>query len=312
MNNIEWNGLSPAVWEERFAKIRQSNMLQSYAYALGICGLKKQKARWGVIKLNGEEAGLVQILEVGLLKNLIHAVILDRGPLWFDGFGSHQDFEDFLIAFKAQLPKRLGRKIRFIPEYSADIDPILQKHGFKKQGGQPYQTIWLDLTRDIEERRGNLKKNWRNMLARAEKDNIVTHFDFSTDHLKLAIGKYALDKAEKGFDGPSVELLVALSKTFGSQNKILLGRAEKEGNVLGYALFFMHGSSATYQIGWTSAQGRTNGAQNKLLWDSLEALKQKGITDLDLGGVNDETAKGVKKFKEGMGGTLVSFSGLYC
>ena len=41
------------------------------------------------------------------------------------------------------------------------------------------------------------------------------------------------------------------------------------------------------------------------------ALKDKGIKELDLGGVNDETAAGIKTFKEGVGGTLVRTVGHY-
>ena len=41
------------------------------------------------------------------------------------------------------------------------------------------------------------------------------------------------------------------------------------------------------------------------------ALKEKGYRDLDLGGVNDGDAKGVKLFKEGMGGTTVTLIGHY-
>ncbi|MFP4313115.1 MAG: GNAT family N-acetyltransferase [Alphaproteobacteria bacterium] len=308
---IEWNSLSPAKWEENFAKVRRSNILQSYDYARAMAPLHKQKGRWGLIKMDDKEAGLIQILEAGALGNLIHAATLDRGPLWFDGFGGKDDFKDFMKAFAHQFPKRIGRKMRFIPETGYNIDAVMREHGYQKQGGAEYQTLWMDLTQNQEELRANLKKNWRGMLNRAEKEDVHIAIENHAAHLKECLQLYATDKIEKGYDGPHVETLIALAKTFAPQKRMFIGRAEKNGTVLGYGLFLLHGRSATYQIGWTGPQGRGIGAQNKLLWEACLALKSKGIRDLDLGGVNEQTAKGVKQFKEGMGGELVSYAGLY-
>ena len=88
---IDWNVLSFSEWEQRFKKLNRATLLQSYPYAQAMAEISGQKPRWGLIKIDNVEAGLVQILEVGFLKNLIHAVILDRGPLWFDGFGDWCD-----------------------------------------------------------------------------------------------------------------------------------------------------------------------------------------------------------------------------
>jgi lipid II:glycine glycyltransferase (peptidoglycan interpeptide bridge formation enzyme) len=70
--------------------------------------------------------------------------------------------------------------------------------------------------------------------------------------------------------------------------------------------------SATYQAGWASVAGKKNSAHNVLLWQACQILRKEGIKDLDLGGVNEEGAAGVKVFKEGMGGELVQYVGQYC
>ena len=59
---IKWNTLSIEEWEKKFSRLPRSNILQSYTYARVVCPLQKQKARWGVIEIDGIEAGLVQIL----------------------------------------------------------------------------------------------------------------------------------------------------------------------------------------------------------------------------------------------------------
>lgn len=311
--SIEWNTLTPAQWQLRFAKIRRSNILQSYDYALAACPINRQRGRWGLIKLDGAEAGLVQILEAGVLGNIVHALHLDCGPLWFNGFGNEDDFIGFLKAFRKSFPKRLGRKIRFIPEIeeTKNIKSVLHKHGFKRSASSQQQTSWIDLNLDEENLKQQPRKNWRNMLSRAEREGVTTIFDINPDHMKRLLHYYVLDKLAKDYGGVNVELLTALIKQLAPQGKVLLGRAMQGSDILGYGLFFMHGKSSTYQIGWTSQQGRSIGAQNKLLIDACMTLKAKGIEDLDLGGMNDDTAKGVKDFKMGMGGDHVVHAGLY-
>jgi lipid II:glycine glycyltransferase (peptidoglycan interpeptide bridge formation enzyme) len=116
----------------------------------------------------------------------------------------------------------------------------------------------------------------------------------------------------KGFQSASSSLLLALAKWFIPQQKMLIGTARLDGEPVGIMLFFLHGTTATYQTGWASDIGKKHAAHNILLWQACQVLRQAGIKDLDLGGVNDAGAAGVKKFKEGMGGELVRYVGQYC
>ena len=60
---INWNSLGLEEWQKRFGTIAHSNILQSYPYAQACAKTYGQKAQWGLIKMGGKEAGLVQILE---------------------------------------------------------------------------------------------------------------------------------------------------------------------------------------------------------------------------------------------------------
>ena len=103
----------------------------------------------------------------------------------------------------------------------------------------------------------------------------------------------------------------AVVHNFMVRGDVVIGIARHNDVACGGILILCHGRSATYQIGWTSDRGRTCGAHNVLLWQALAQLKARGITTLDLGGMNDETAKGVKAFKEGLGGRTIRTAGLY-
>ncbi|MCB9982825.1 MAG: GNAT family N-acetyltransferase [Rhodospirillales bacterium] len=262
--------------------------------------------------MNGHEAGYVQILEMHLIGGLLHFVSLDRGPLWFNGFGTPKHFAAFCTALRGEYPQRLGRFMRFIPEIedSSTIEKILTAHGFRKKS-PGYQTIWIDLTQSSQDLRARLKGNWRGHLHQAENAGLEVQWDTKGLYLDWLLGGYASDKAAKGYSGPSVPFMHKLAAHYNEEGGLLIGRALDRGRPLAGILILCHGQSATYQIGWNSARGREKCAHNILLWQSLLYLKDKGFCSFDLGGVNDETAKGVKKFKQGLGGRGVTLAGLY-
>jgi lipid II:glycine glycyltransferase (peptidoglycan interpeptide bridge formation enzyme) len=300
-------------WEERFKRLPRSTLLQSYAYARAICPLNRQTARWGIISFNGQEAGMVQIFEAEAFKKAFHAILIDRGPLWFEGYGTDAQLEAFIKAINHEFPRRWGRRRRFIPEIqdNTNIREFMARQGWKCVNAQGYQTLWLEIDRDTKELFEKLKPAWRNMVRKAQKSGVRTEWDDTALHLEWMLGGYVADRAQKGYDGPSVKMLRALAKTMTPQKNMVIGRALIDNQPCAGVLFFLHGASATYQIGWSDGKGREAAAHNLLLWDALEMLKGRGIRNLDLGGVNDESAAGVKNFKAGMGGELVQLAGLY-
>lgn len=310
---ITWNSLTLPEWQAKFEEIRFSTILQSYAYAKSQFIVNKQKPKIGIIQIAGSPAGLVQLMEVSLFKNIIHAMIVDRGPLWFEGCGSVEHFSAFTAELDRQFPKRFGRRRRFIPEIedSPKVRTILRENGFTPASEGTYETIWLDLTQGAEDLRQNLKKNWRGALKKAEKNDVTLEWDSAGAHLPWLLQEYKLDKIAKGYAGPSVKLMRALAQTFTPGGNLLIGRAISKGKPIGAVLILRHGCGATYQIGWSNLAGRDLGAHYLLLWDALGMLQKRGVKDFDLGGVNEEEAKGVKKFKSGMGGRLVRLPGMY-
>ncbi|MCD8571600.1 MAG: GNAT family N-acetyltransferase [Alphaproteobacteria bacterium] len=302
---FHWNTLSLADWHKKFATIRRSTLTQSYEYGLTMRRLKQQMPRFGLIEIEGAEAGLVQIQEIRILGGLIHVMTLDRGPLWFDGYGSADHLHAFAHEFRREFPRRPGRMLRFIPE--GGTAEIFTQAGFRRRNVPGYQTIWLDVTRDEDKLRANLDKKWRNALAKAERSNLAIECDDTGKFLPWLLKTYQIDKAVRGYDGASPALITALCKNGG---RCLVGKAVSGGQDIAAILLLLHGSSATYQIGWTSEEGRKRKTHNLLLWNAMLKLKERGITDFDLGGINEETP-GLTTFKKGMGGDMVSLPGVF-
>ncbi len=303
---IVWNILSLAEWEERFTRIRRSNLLQSYPYAQAACLVNRHRARWGLIRIDGREAGLVQIFETGFAG--LHAVILDRGPLWLPGYGAPEHLMAFFTAFDREFPRRFGRRRRIIPEIDqskALLVPYREVSRIK-----PYQTIWLDLTQDEEKLRAGLHKNWRNALSKAARENIRVEWHKNGAGLSWLLQHHHAHRTMKNFQAASPKFIRLLAKFFVPRGDMLLGQAFIGDEAVAGVLFFRHGLAATYQLGWSGDQGRKVNAHQLLLWQGMMCLKGEGVQDIDLGGIND-VAEGVRAFKEGMGGETVTLAGLY-
>jgi len=318
---IEWNVLLLDEWQARFDKIARSNILQAYHYAQANAKTKKQKARWGLIKIGDpktgfQEAGLVQIQEAGLFWNAIHAVILDRGPLWFDGFGGAAHIKLFFDEFNAQFPNRFGRKRRIMPEVEAGAtaEAILKQTGMTKNDNLGfYQTLWWDLDLNNEDG-SDLRPNWRGSLKKAEKAERESGLSIEWDdtgrfYPELKV-HYATDKAMRGYGGASPQFLDALAQFATQRDPMIIGKALLNGETIALVMFLKHGRCTTYQVGWSSDAGRQYCAHHLLLYRSRTMLQEYGVKQLDLGGINDENA-GLKKFKQGTGSSLSHLIGFY-
>lgn len=309
---IAWDTLSINDWERRFLTIPYSNYIQSYSYARAASPHYKQKPRWGLIIIDGKEAGLVQMFETGLLWNAIHAVMIDRGPLWFEGFGGALHTKLFFDEINRLYPIRFGRKRRFLPEIEDGLtaQKLIAQTGLVRREEQTgYQTIWIDLTKDEEVLRAALRGNWRNALSKAERSDLVV--EQGNGVLEWATGIYAADKAARGYNGIPPALLKNYATILSPSGDVMVSRAMKDGEPIAFIVTVTHGRSATYVVGWSSDEGREVSAHHLLLWQDVLRLKDKGIKEFDLGGINEDGAAGIKAFKEGLGGRTVRYLGHY-
>lgn len=311
--DLKFDVLSLDQWHKRFAALPRSTILQSYDYGRSVMGLYGQKPAWGIIEIDGVEAGLFQIAQASILWGAFHAVILDRGPLWFEGFGNDGHICAFIQSYSNKYPKRFGRKRRIIPEWAASrkISAELEKGDWQLVNGTSYQTHWIDVSLPVDDLRKNLRKSWRQSLQKAEKSDLVIQWDQSGKMLPLHLKHYMLDKAKKSYEGPDVKIIQALSIAAAKGKNLLIGTALLDNQPIAGILVITHGRSATYQIGWSSERGKTACAHHRLLFEGAQKLSSLDIKDFDLGGMNETTAKSIKTFKTGMGGETITLAGLY-
>jgi hypothetical protein len=287
-------------------------LLQSPSYLAAIAELERQSPRYCRIILNGQDAGYAACLEKAALGRTLHTLSLDRGPVWNDGFGDQSHFEEFLKAFRAEFPRRVGRRVRIIPEITDndDLGTVLHSHKFTKKS-QDYQTITLDLTLDSKDIRAQFRKNWRGSLNKAEREELSMDWDDEGQYAHWLTKFYSFDRRTRGYGGPSEELLKMLTKHCVPKKEMLIGRVMQNGLAVAAIMLLLHGRAATYQIGWNTQKGRETGAHNFALWHAILELQKRETVTFDLGGVNDTEGEHVKAFKTGMGGTLITLPGVY-
>lgn len=308
--NIQWNTYTHVQWDVLLKKCPHCTLLQSYYYAQATREVKQQGVRQGVIYIDGVEAGIIQAQEVSLLFKIIHMISIDRGPLWFKGFGTAEHLNAVAEQLNKAFPKRIGRKRRFIFEYYHKDRHLVMSELKINQDIGVYKTFLVSISPELGFLRKNLNKKWRNILNKSEKQNLSIQISENLSTLDVLLRNYVHDKAVKHYAGASPKFLASLAKYATRNKECLILNATEDDEIIASIMVFIHGNGATYQVGWTTPYGREKGAHHLLLWEAIRILKGRGITEFDLGGHNDET-EGLYRFKHGMGGQEITLIGSY-
>lgn len=290
-----------------YAQCVRPSLLQSPAYGDVMAARSWHDARRVIIEKCGQAVGMAQWLEGTLGGGFFHSMALDGGPVWLPGHGDDADHAAFFSWLARAYPARATRWRRLIPGAQTGLADA----GWRHSAGSVNQTIWLDLHAGEATLYSALRKNWRYDLRRAMDSGLRLEWDETGRTLPWLVRHEAMDRRQRGYRGPSAPLIMALARRFLPTRGVLTGRALLAGRPVAGVMLLLHPPAATWLIGWSGPEGRTHHAHNLLLWDGLRILKQSGIGYFDLGGVNDESARNIKHFKEGMGGQLITQPGLY-
>ena len=170
-----------------------------------------------------------------------------------------------------------------------------------------YSTAMLDLAPAEDDLRAGLKGKWRNQLKKAEAEALsITHSaKLSSAGARWLIASEADQRKTRGYHALPSQFLDAWG-THGESLVIIVSRGQEK---LAGGLFLRHGAGATYHLGLTTPVGRTINAQNLVLWQAMLALKAKGVTQLDMGGIDSGPLAGITRFKLGTGATPLELAG---
>jgi hypothetical protein len=310
---LNWQ-MPPGNYQDLLAKINSPNLLQDPVYGRAHAWFYNMSSNHGLVCIDGNPAGIFQWFEKRALGGLIHALMLDRGPLWLPGFGEPSHQEAFFRYFNKQFPRRPGRRRRVIPEVAIDQGIDFASCGLRPTTQSGYATHLVDLAAKPEQLRARLSGKWRSALHKAEQ--LLAHGDLRTDwtgkaeRIRELLRWHQQDQQDKDYRSAHPVLLKKLLMEYAKVQALLLGVAYHKGEACSAVAILCHGCGATYQLAWNSPAARQTGTNNLLLWQAMLALQQRGVSCLDLGGFNEQ-APGLQRFKAGLGGRELRLAGMF-
>ena len=301
-----WDDLDAADWDRHHAAAL-APLQQDWAY--GSCMKAMGVACWRVrVEAEGRTVALAQFIG-RRLAGLVTVALCSRGPVWTESLTA-ADKAEVYRRLRTGLPAMRPRFALFTPDEPASESLGLSPWRRIMTG---YATVTLDLTQTPEQLRAAFDGKWRNRLVAAESAGLtVQRLGANPAQWRWLLDQEDTMREQRGVAGlPSgfIERYIQARKS--AAHTVLTLRADHQGERVAAMMWLLHGSAATYQVGWSNDTGRQLNAHNLLLWQSIEALQQRGIRLLDLGGVNTQRSAGIARFKLGTGGRVLTLAGTY-
>jgi hypothetical protein len=286
---------------------------QTWAYGEAMRSLGSIVRRVRVTNDDDETVAIAQILQRNLLGYLGFASC-SRGPIWSARARSDAALRgECLIAMRKALRNRLLHVTAFTPEFDDRATGAGEEYSGFHQVMTGLSTVLLDLTRPPEDIRRAMETRWRNRLSHAERHwrgdlNVGSSLSGLRNLLRLE----AQQRSARKFAGLPVALVERYVEAAGTTRPaFVMARANQKNDLQAAMLFMLHADRATYHIGWANDAARKANLHNLLLWRSLPALRERGVTELDLGVINTRSLPGISRFKLGTGGRAITLPGTY-
>lgn len=304
-----WDQMDQRGWDQLMATARRPPLEQIWAQGWAIEQVSPYRARRAVAYRGDRPVALLQMFERQVLGAVTLAKIL-RGPVLLIDLGV-EELAALLAPIAADRRIRARCPLLWLPELpaGAEADGLMARLG-KRPMLRGHATSWIDLTPDAAALRTGLDGKWRNQLVRAERAKLRVQSARGGRLLDLLIENHESFRRARKHHGPSGPEVAALIAGLQRKEDAVAMTAFAGSQSVASILIVIHGHAATYHIAWTSQEGRKAHAHNLLLWQAILALKDRGVTALDLGGL-DAMAPGVARFKMGLGGEMVEMAAVY-
>jgi hypothetical protein len=302
---IEKNG-----WNNILTKFDDSNFWQTWSYGA---------VRWGehnlahVVLRKGSEilaAAQVIIIRIPLIGAGI--AFVKWGPLWQPrGKKRNPDiFRQMLRTLRDIYAVRMGLLLRVFPHDLEDgtrvMRSILAEEGFENDlsGGLP-KTAVIDLSYSLGELRSSLKRQWKQNLRAAERNQLEIIEGVDNDLAEIFLQLHREMKRRKGcrqIQHAAYLLDVQTDLPAALKMTILICEHLRE-PVAGLAVS-MIGSRALAVFAATGDKGLDLRGSYLLHWRMVEVLKARNFRWYDLGEMDHKMLPGISQFKAGLAGKL--------
>ncbi len=303
---VHWGGHAMSTWDAAH-RAALGSLQQDWAYGSALLSLGVPVLRARVTQ-DGVPVAHAQFI-VRRFGRLGSVALCSRGPVWLQPLAPAEQAGVYR-SLRQTLPLPGLRFMLVTPEAAAGDANGLSPMRRVMTG---MSTVMLDLTPTMDRLRANLERRWRHRLVTSEASGLsVQRVGTNPSQFRWLLEAEMAQRGSKGLDG----LPLAFFERYGiartpAADAMLTLRADVGRERVAAMMFLIHGDVATYQIGWTSEQGRDLHAHNLILWKGIEELKARGLRQLDLGGVNTIRSAGIARFKISTGGKVVTLAGSY-
>ncbi len=303
---VHWSGHERDAWDAAHAAAGAA-LQQDWAYGEAMLSLLVPVLR-ARIEIDGRPAALAQCL-VRRWGRLGAVALCSRGPVWLRDLDT-DDKARVCRALRQSLPLRGLRFLLLTPDEPAGLPNGLSPLRRVMTG---MSTVTLDLTQETDALRAGFEVRWRNRLASSERSGLeIQRVGTNPNQFRWLVDADIEQRKDKGLAGLPAPFFERYALARSPSGKALLTlRADAGRERVAAMMFLIHGTAATYEIGWTSERGRELHAHNLILWNAMQMLKSQGVRKLDLGGVNTQRSAGLARFKLGTGGRVLTLAGTY-
>lgn len=303
---VEWRSTDMEVWDQAHAAAA-GPLQQDWAYGSTMVSLGARVLR-ARVEADGVTVAQAQCI-VRQYSPWLSFALCTRGPLWLQPLPAKDKAQAYRL-LRQTLP--LGGLKFMVVTPDEPLDDALGLPRIRRVMSG-YCTVLLDISQPLEVLRAQLDRRWRHRLTGAEKSELnVQRMGTNPGQYRWLLDAEMQQRAERHLDGMPLVWFERYAESRKQPSRNLLSlRADIGRERLAGMMFLIHGQAATYQVGWTSDQGRDLHAHNLMLWRGIEALQERGVRLLDLGGVNTQRSAGVARFKMATGGTVKQLAGSY-
>jgi lipid II:glycine glycyltransferase (peptidoglycan interpeptide bridge formation enzyme) len=211
--------------------------------------------------------------------------------------------------------ERIGR-VRADPETTAD-EPygaaLLESPWRAAPKVQPPTTRVIDLARPHDELWSDLARKHRQYVSKAGREGVtIEQLEPGADPATTAGALADFDRiyrqtgARAGFAVRIPDYYERLWATFGAAGRARLFFAVRDGERLAVLFHLVCGDRVAEVYGGMTEAGAASRANYLLKWEAIHALQAEGLRTYDLWGL---ATGGIRKFKEGFGGTELTWIG---
>ena len=304
---VNWDTLSYPEWDALHATAL-GPLQQDWAY--GACmktlGVAVHRA---MVTQDGAPVALAQFMVRRFVGGIFNMALCSLGPLWLQPLGGVDKAQVYKL-LKQTAPWKNFRVMAVTPQEVQGPDLGLSRWRRVMTG---HSTVVWNLCPDLEVLRAQLDGRWRYSLARGEASPLTVHrVGTNAGQYRWLLDAEMQQREQRGLHGLPMQFFDLYVPSRQQPAKTMLTmRADLGRDRVAGMMFLIHGEAATYQVGWTSDAGREHHAHHLILWQAIQALRERGVRLLDLGGVNTTRSAGIARFKIGTGGQVVTYAGTF-